>query len=95
MKYYGSDGVRILPSVKTQIINSPARKIEWLFNYMPSYLRDMKGVEVETFKRHLDEWLMRDVPDQPKCGGYAGGVAARTNSIIHQYSPGNRVSNQR
>jgi len=33
-------------------------------------------------KKHLDEWLMREVPDQPKCDGYAGKVAATSNSIF-------------
>ena len=58
-------------------------------------LREITGVTVDTFKKHLDEWLMREVPDQPKCDGYAGKVAATSNSIFHQYSPNKRVSNRR
>ena len=50
---------------------------------------------VDTFKKHLDEWLWREVPDQPVCDGYAGGVAATTNSIVDQYTPNNRVRGQR
>ena len=80
MKYYGSKKVRILPGVRTQIINSPARKIERLFNCMPNNLREITGVTVDTLKKHLDEWLMKNVPDQPKCDGYAGVVGA---SKIH------------
>ena len=62
---------------------------------MPSCLRDIKGVTVDTFKIYLDEWLMSEVSDQPKCDGYAGGVAATTNSIVDQYTPNNRVRGQR
>ena len=95
MKYNGSDGVRILPSVRTQIINSPARKTERLFNCMPKHLREITGVTVDTFKKHLDEWLMREVPDQPKCDGYAAKVAATSNSICHQYTYNKRVNGRR
>ena len=86
IKYNGSGGDRILPSVRTQLVNSPARKMERLFNCMPKHLREIKGVKVDTFKKHLDEWLMREVPDQPKCDGYAARVAAANNSICHQYT---------
>ena len=70
VKFYRSDGVRILPSVKTRILNSPARQTERLFNCMPKDLREITGVTVDTFKKHLDKWLMEEVPDQPKCEGY-------------------------
>ena len=53
---------------------------------MPNKLREITGVTVDTFKKHLDEWLMKEVPDQPKCDGYAGEVAASDNSIDIQYS---------
>ena len=62
---------------------------------MPIYLREIKGVTVHTFIKHLDEWLWREVPDQPKCDGYVGGVAATTNSIVDQYTSNNRVRGQR
>ena len=62
---------------------------------MPNYIRDIKGVTVDTFKKHLDEWLWREVPDQPKCNGYAGGVVATTNSIVDQNTSNNSVSGQR
>ena len=65
-----------------------ARKVERLFNHMPRYLRDITGKTTEYFKRELDRWLINEVPDQPKCGDYAGRVAARINSIIDQYLPG-------
>ena len=60
---------------------------------MPKDLREITGVTVDTFKKHLDDWLMREVPDQPKCEGYK--VAATSNSIFDQYSHYKRVSGQR
>ena len=89
VKFYRNGGARILPGVRTQILNSPARKVERLFNHIPSHLRNITGKTTEYFKKMLDEWLMKEVPDQPKCGNYK--IAARSNSIIDQYSPGNRV----
>ena len=95
IKNNGSEGDRILPSVRTQLVNSPARKIERLFNCMPKHLREITGVTVDTFKNHLDEWLMREVPDQPTCDGYAVKVAAATNSICHQYTYNRRMNGRR
>ena len=86
VKFYRRGGGRILPSVRTQILNSPARKVERLFNHIPSYLRNITGRKMECFKRKLDEWLMKEVPDQPKCRNYR--IAVRRNSIIDQYVPG-------
>ena len=91
-KYSGNDGLRILPSVKTRILNSPARQTERLFNCMPKELREITGVTVDTFKKHLDKWLMEKVPDQPSCEGYT--VAAASNSIVDQYSQYKRVRGQ-
>ena len=95
IKTYLEDGTRINPSVKTQILNSPARKIERLFNCMPSYLRDITGKSTEFFKGKLDDWLMREVPDEPKLCAYAGRTSALSNSITDQYSPSNRERNRR
>ena len=81
--YAGINGDRILPSTKTKILNSPASKTERMFNSMPAWLRNMTGVKTDTFKKHLDKWL-KDIPDQPKCGRYAGWVAAASNSIQDQ-----------
>ena len=41
---------------------------------------------MECFKRKLDEWLMKEVPEQPKGRNYR--IAARSNSIIDPYVPG-------
>ena len=70
----------IQQSIKTKINNCPARKIERAFNCMPRELRGVTGVKTETFKKHLDQWL-KEIPDQPRGGGYAGRVAACSNSI--------------
>ena len=66
--------------MRTKIHHCPARKIGRAFNCMPRELRDVTGVKTETFKNQLDKWL-RLIPDQPRGGGYAGGVAANSNSI--------------
>ena len=64
-----------------------------LFNVMPKELRDMQGVSLKTFKGRLDNWL-RTVPDTPKLNGYAGMVAAGSNSLIDQarYAPKNTTN---
>ena len=62
VKFYRRGG-RILPSVRTQILNSPARKLEKLFIHIPSHLRNITGRKMECFKRKLDEWLMKEVSD--------------------------------
>ena len=77
---HGTGGERILESIKTKINHCPARKIERAFNCMPRVLRNVTGVKTETFKKQLDKWLS-GVPDQPRGGGYAGQVAADSNSI--------------
>ena len=78
-----ADGKRISEKDRTLIYNSTKRKMERLFNALPRNIRDIKGKTVETFKRHLDEWLKR-VPDTPKIDGYGAMVAAESNSIVHQ-----------
>ena len=78
--YNGTNRERILPAMRTKIHHCPARKIGRAFNCMPRELRDVMGVKTETFKKQLDKWL-RLIPDLPRGGGYAGGVAANSNSI--------------
>ena len=53
VKFYRSGGVRILPSARTQILNSPARQTERLFNCLPKDLREITGVTVDTFKKRV------------------------------------------
>ena len=55
VKFYRKGGGRLLPRVRTQILNSPARKVERLFNRMPSCLRNITGRKTDYFKRRLDE----------------------------------------
>ena len=80
IKQYRLDGTRMLRSIQTKILNSPLRKMERLFNCIPGHIRDIAGRPTEYFKKHLDEWL-RGVPDQPKCGTYAGRAEGVSNSI--------------
>ena len=80
IKQYRLDGTRMLGSIQTKILNSPARKMERLFNCIPENIRDITGRPTEYFKKQLDEWL-KEVPDQPKCGNYAERAVGESNSI--------------
>ena len=60
----------------TKILNSPARKMERLFNCITGHIRDITGRPTEQFKKQLDEWL-KWVPDQSKCGAYAGRAGGK------------------
>ena len=94
IKQYRKDSTRMLGSIQTKILNSPARKMERLFNCIPGHIRDITGRPTEYFKKQLDEWL-KEVPDQPKCGVYAGRAVGASNSINVQYLARNRTSNWR
>ena len=76
-------GKRIKEKDRTLIHYSTARKMERLFNSLPSNLRNIQDVTKDTFKKHLDSWLMK-IPDTPKIDDYGMTVAAESNSIIHQ-----------
>ena len=52
-----------------------------LFNLLPTELRGLDGVLVDTFKKGLDAWL-GTVPDQPTIQGRQR--AAATNSLLDQ-----------
>ena len=58
--------------------------MERLFNCIPGHIRDITESSTEYFKKQLDEWL-EGIPDQPKCGVYAGRCAGANNSIAAQY----------
>ena len=79
---------RIKMKHDTLIRNSFVVKMGRLFNAMPKEIRDLTGVSLEIFKGKLDDWL-GTVPDTPKLNGYAGMVAAGSNSSIDQatYAP--------
>ena len=64
----------------SKIHYSPLRTTERAFNSLPRKLRNKTGVKVDTFKRHLDRWMMQ-VPDLPKCNGYQKFIAANSNAI--------------
>ena len=74
----------VMPTrIQTKILNSPMRKMERLFNCIPGHIRDITESSTEYFKKQLDEWL-EGVPDQPKCGVYAGRCEGTSNSIAVQ-----------
>ena len=81
--YNGINGLRILPSAKTKLANSPARRTMALFNCLPVNLREIRGKSTNYFKLKLDEWIKK-IPDQPKCKGYEARTQADTNSIVDQ-----------
>ena len=85
IKQYRLDGTRMLWSIQTKILNIPARKMERLFNCIPGHIRDITRRPTEYFKKQLDEWL-KGVPDQPKCGVYAGRCVGASNSIAVQHT---------
>ena len=64
------------------------RKMEKLFNCIPGHIRDITKRPTEYFKKQLDEWL-KGVPDQPKCGVYAGRCEGTSNSIAVQCTVSN------
>ena len=78
---HAANGKILSVAERGQIFNSPAGKVQRLFNCIPGKIRNLTGVTSDTFKNHLDEWLKK-VPDQPRGGGYS--VAAESNGIQHQ-----------
>ena len=80
---YTKKGNRLSSKMLNKIHNSPLRATEHTFNSIPRKLRNMTGVTLDTFKRHLDRWMLR-VPDQPKCNGYVKFVKARSNALCDQ-----------
>ena len=70
-------------SNRTMIHYSNARQMERLFNTLPYRIQKIKGVNTDTYKKKLDEWL-RDIPDTSKIDDYGASVGAETNSIIDQ-----------
>ena len=80
---YTKKGNRLSSRMLNKIHNSPLRATERTFNSIPRKLRNMTGVTLDTFKRHLDRWMLK-VPDQPKCNGYAKFLRARSNALCDQ-----------
>ncbi|KAK3891578.1 hypothetical protein Pcinc_004525 [Petrolisthes cinctipes] len=73
----------ILPSAATRIKMlkgiALSVKASWLFNPLPRYLRDCKGLGLDNFKLKLDKFL-GITPDEPKLPQYHLG--ASSNSIV-------------
>ena len=76
-------GIKIKHSMRTKIHNSSAKKMERLFNALPSKIRNITEKSTDTFKGHLDTWL-QTLPDTPKIDDYGSRVVAESNSIINQ-----------
>ncbi|GAB1600040.1 hypothetical protein Ahia01_000281500, partial [Argonauta hians] len=68
---------------RSRYCNSLGFKGPQLFNMLPRELRDMKGVDVATFKSKLD-LLLWSVPDEPTSHGESRTRAAASNSLLHQ-----------
>ena len=79
----GIKGKTIKGKYRTLVHNSTARKMERLFNIIPPNIRNITGKTTDTFKGHLDKWLM-SIPDTPKIDDYGLTVAAESNSIVDQ-----------
>ena len=80
---FGIKGKKIKEKNRTLIHYSTARKMERLFNILPPNIRKITGKTTETFKKHIDKWLI-SIPDTPKIDGYGITVAAESNSILDQ-----------
>ena len=76
-------GFKLSAKMKSKLYNSPLRETERAFNSMPKHLRNITEVTTDTFKRHLDNWLLK-IPDQPKCRGYARLVSSKSNTLYDQ-----------
>ena len=70
---------------RTLIHNSPARKMERIFNKMPEKIRNIRNVTTDTFKKSLDKFLCT-IPDQPRVNDakYISRALGPTNSIVDQ-----------
>jgi len=76
MNRNGSNGERKPSSVKTQILDSPARYIERLFNFMSHKLIDIIGGKIKTLKKA--RWMAEpDTRNKTKCDNYAGCVSVK------------------
>ena len=62
---------------------------------MPKEIRNITGVNTDTFKKHLDKWLTK-VPDEPGFPGYRSQRRAHSNLILdqRQYSDNNAGGDQ-
>ena len=80
---FGIKGKKIKQKNRTLIHHSTARRMERLFNVLPPNIREITGKTTETFKKHIDKWLI-SIPDTPKIDDYRLIVAAESNSIIDQ-----------
>ena len=68
MEHTQKEGIRLSLRMLNKIHNIPLNETVRTFNSIPRKLRNMTGVTLDTFKRHLDDWILK-VPDQPNVGG--------------------------
>ena len=61
-----------------------------LFNCVPSYIRNLKGIELPEFKKELDKFL-RTVADEPLSQGYTAGRRAASNQQLTHFFYKNKV----
>ena len=80
---WSKNGTKLKHSARTKIYYSTGKKMERSFNAIPPEIRNIEEKNVETFKKHLDKWLIT-VPDTPRIDDYGGRVTVDSNSIIAQ-----------
>ena len=76
-------GTRSTTRVLIKIYYNPLQTTEKALNSLPRKMRNMTGVKVDTFKKHLDYWMMQ-IPDLPKCNGDQSLIVANSNAIYDQ-----------
>ena len=69
--------------VRNRYCNSLGFRGPQLFNILPKQLRDLHGVDVDVFKRKLEN-LLSEIPDEPTSRQETQLRAATSNSLIHQ-----------
>ena len=65
-------------------LETPFTRAKRAFNSLPKDLRNLTGVDVDCFKKHLDSFLSA-IPDQPNVPGYGRFRASCSNSVADQY----------
>ena len=55
-------GIKLFSKMKSKLYDSSLRETERAFNSLPRKLRNLTGVTTDTFKKHLDKWLLK-IPD--------------------------------
>ena len=66
-----------------------------LFNALPSVIRNLTDCSVDTFKHHLDRYLVR-IPDEPLIQGYTASRRSESNSLLDmsKFAPAHPISRE-